>query len=196
VCAAALGGCVSDGGPAAVAQGPAGATIAFESIDGPPRPVFDKMVDSLKRAAARKQLAVVTREGAAAYRVRGYMAANVIKGRTHIDWVWDVYDVGRQRSLRITGDEATNRGLREAWAGADDATVGRIADTSIERLAAFVGGAPVAPSEPVTASGPAVAEAETPPAAAQGDAPPAPRKPQTAQTRERSLAALRPSEGR
>ncbi|MGD9847227.1 MAG: hypothetical protein AB7O60_12150 [Variibacter sp.] len=168
----ALAGCVSDGGQGAVAQAPSGAaTVAFESIDGPPPPVFEKMVDSLSKAAARRQLIIVSRNGDAAYRVRGYIAANVVGGRTHIDWVWDVYDVGRQRALRITGDEATNRKLRDAWAGADDAAVGRIAETSVERLAAFVGGPAVAPAQSVP-GGALVAEAETVPAVAAAPEPP------------------------
>jgi hypothetical protein len=174
--ATALGGCVSDGGQGTVAQAPAGATtVAFESIDGPPPPVFEKMVDSLSKAAARRQLTVVSRQGDAAYRVRGYVAANVVGGRTHIDWVWDVYDVKRQRALRITGDEATNRKLRDAWAGADDAAVGRIAETSVERLAAFVGGPAVAPAQSVP-GGSLVAEAETAAPVAAAPEPPQPRK--------------------
>jgi hypothetical protein len=173
--ATALAGCVSDGGQGTVAQAPSGATtVAFESIDGPPPPVFEKMVDSLSKAAARRQLTVVSRQGDAAYRVRGYVAANVVGGRTHIDWVWDVYDVRRQRALRITGDEATNRKLRDAWAGADDAAVGRIAETSVERLAAFVGGPAVAPTQSV--GGSLVAEAETPTPIAAAPEPPQPKK--------------------
>jgi hypothetical protein len=173
--ATALGGCVSDGGQGTVAQVPSDATtVAFESIDGPPPPVFEKMVDSLSKAAARRQLTVVSRQGDAAYRVRGYVAANVVSGRTHIDWVWDVYDVKRQRALRITGDEATSRKLRDAWAGADDAAVGRIAETSVERLAAFVGGPAAAPAQSV--GGSLVAEAETAAPVAAAPEPPQPQK--------------------
>jgi len=166
--AAALGGCVSDGATGSIAAAPAGATVAFESIDGPPQPVFQAMVDSLARAAARKQLAVVSREGEATYRVRGYLAANVVRGRAHIDWVWDVYDVRRQRSLRIAGNEATDRGLKDAWSGADGRIVARIADTTIERLAAFTGGPAVSPGAPLTA-GPVMADAGG--AAPEGPAP-------------------------
>ena len=33
----------------------------------------------------------------AAYRVRGYLSAQVVRGQTVIAWVWDVYDRDQQR---------------------------------------------------------------------------------------------------
>ena len=85
---------------------PSGPTIAFDSIDGPPVGVFNRLVDNLSAEAQGRQLAIASREGAANYRVRGYLAAQVIRGRTHISWVWDVYDDDKLRALRITGEEA------------------------------------------------------------------------------------------
>ena len=68
-----LGGCASNGGAsgnAAFAQAD-GSTVAFESIDGPPPQIFDRMVNLLDSEAKLRHLAVVSREGnAAAYRVR------------------------------------------------------------------------------------------------------------------------------
>ena len=67
--ACALGGCASSGGPAsgafAMASGGA-ATVTFESIDGPPPQVFDRMVGVLDSESKLRSLAVVSREGAAA----------------------------------------------------------------------------------------------------------------------------------
>ena len=116
-----------------------------------------------------------------------YVAANVVGGRTHIDWVWDVYDVRRQRALRIAGDEATSRKLRDAWAGADDAAVDRIAQTSVERLAAFVGGPAVAPDQSVP-GGPQVADAAAP--VAPQEAPLPQSHPRTAQAAAPAQVAL------
>ena len=50
VVACALGGCAAGGaasGSFAMAPGGSGATVAFESIDGPPQAVFDRMVSVL-----------------------------------------------------------------------------------------------------------------------------------------------------
>src|SRR5215813_1751856 len=79
--ACALGGCASSGGPAsgafAMASGGA-STVTFESIDGPPPQVFDRMVSVLDSESKLRNLAIVSREGqAAAYRVRFYLAAQV-----------------------------------------------------------------------------------------------------------------------
>src|SRR5213075_3093566 len=129
---------------ASAASGP---TIAFESIDGPPVGVFNRLVDNLSSEAQGRNLAIASREGAANYRVRGYLAAQVIRGRTHISWVWDVYDDDRLRALRITGEEAGGRGGADPWSVADEPMLRRIARTSMDRLAAYLGnpGGPLGP---------------------------------------------------
>ena len=81
---------------------------------------------------------MASREGAANYRVRGYLAAQVIRGRTHISWVWDVYDDDKLRALRIVGEEAGGRGGADPWSVADEAMLRRIARTSMDKLAAFL----------------------------------------------------------
>src|SRR5450830_2128709 len=81
--ACALAGCVSDGGqgPTASVSG-SGATIAFESIDGPPPQVFDRMVGLLDSEAKLRNVSVVSREAPAAFHIRSYLAAQVQRGRT------------------------------------------------------------------------------------------------------------------
>ncbi len=126
---------------------PAGPTIAFESIDGPPVGIFNRLVDNLSSEAQARNLAIASREGAANYRVRGYLAAQVVRGRTHISWVWDVYDDDKLRALRITGEEAGGRGGGDPWSVADEPMLRRIARSSMDRLAAYLGnpGGPLAP---------------------------------------------------
>ena len=99
--ACGLGGCAGGGASNsfAMAQQRHGATIAFESIDGPPPQVFDRMVGVLDSESKLRSLSIVSREGAAAYRVRSYLAAEVSHGRTTIAWVWDVYD--QQPAARV-----------------------------------------------------------------------------------------------
>ena len=151
-----------------------GPTIAFESIDGPPVGIFNRLVDDLSSEAQARNLAIASREGAANYRVRGYLAAQVIRGRTHISWVWDVYDDDRLRALRITGEEAGGRGGADPWSVADEPMLRRIARTSMDRLAAYLGN-PGGPLDPDVST----AIAATP-------EPEAPAKPQR---RPRSAAA-------
>ena len=102
----ALGGCASGGaagGAFAMAGTGGGPTVAFESIDGPPPQIFERMVDVLDSESKLRNLQVVSREGSASYRVRSYLSAQVSHGRTTIAWVWDVYDRDQQRTLRLSG---------------------------------------------------------------------------------------------
>jgi hypothetical protein len=160
-CAMALAACNQDGRPGLFAGQPRGATVSFESIDGPPPGQFQKLVHNLNEEAQSRRLAVISRESPSAYRVRGSLTAKVAKGQTTIAWVWDVFDADERRALRITGEETANsRTLgrpRDAWTVADDAMLQRIARTSMDQLAAFLTSPTVAPSAPATAATPAEA---------------------------------------
>jgi hypothetical protein len=151
-----------------VANTATGPTIAFESIAGPPPGVFNALVDDLSVEAQARNLAIASREGASNYRVRGYMAAQVLRGRTHISWVWDVYDGERLRALRITGEEAGGRAGGDPWSVADDPMLRKIARASLDQLAAFLSNPGAVPD--VTS---AIASAPEPEA-------PKPRRPRSA----------------
>jgi hypothetical protein len=170
--AVGLGGCA--GGAAsnsfAMASNTGGSTIAFESIDGPPPQVFDRMVGILDSESKLRSLSIVSREGTAAYRVRSYLAAEVSHGRTTIAWVWDVYDQNQQRALRLSGEEQAGKAARDAWSSADDLVLRKIAQAGLSGLAGMINGTPPAdapqPAPPSAPSrrGPAVASAEDRPA--------------------------------
>ena len=162
--ACGLGGCASGGpslGPFAQAGG--AATVAFESIDGPPPQVFERMVDVLDSEAKLRNLSIVSREGPASYRVRSYLAAQVSRGRTTIAWVWDVYDLNQQRTLRLSGEEPAGRAGRDAWTAADDLVLRKIAQAGLSGLTGMINGTPPADTPPPAGHGkrgPAVASAE------------------------------------
>lgn len=160
--ATALGGCAGGGGAAnSYAMAPSagsGATVAFESIDGPPPQVFDRMVGVLDSESKLRSLSIVSREGTAAYRVRSYLSAQVVRGKTVIAWVWDVYDANQQRALRISGEEPTSgKGGRDPWSAADDLVLRKIAQAGFSGLSNMINGAPEAPSTVPGLRGPAVA---------------------------------------
>ena len=163
--ACGLGGCAS-GGSASSAfamAGGGGSTVAFESIDGPPPQVFDRMVGVLDSESKLRNLSIVSREDQAAYRVRSYLAAQVSHGRTTIAWVWDVYDRNQQRALRLSGEEPAGKAGRDAWNAADDLVLRRIAQAGFSGLSSMVNGtAPADEPSPVSVPGlrPAVAAAE------------------------------------
>ncbi|WP_426436735.1 hypothetical protein [Bradyrhizobium genosp. P] len=164
-----LGGCAGGGGAAdsyAMAGAPSGATVAFESIDGPPPHVFDRMVGVLDSESKLRSLSIVSREGTAAYRVRSYLSAQVVRGRTMIAWVWDVYDSNQQRTLRLSGEEPAGKAGRDAWAAADDLVLRRIAQAGLSGLSGMINGGPADAPGPVPGlRGPAVASATAPAAA-------------------------------
>ena len=99
---------------------------------------------------------MIAREGPSAYRVRGYLAAEIDQDKTTISWVWDVFDGKQQLALRISGSETAKPGQGKGWQAADDAMMQRIAKSSMSELAAFLTSPAVAPGTPGT-SGPQVA---------------------------------------
>jgi hypothetical protein len=165
--ACGLGGCASGGaGSGSFAMASSGPTVAFESIDGPPPQVFDRMVDVLDSESKLRNLSIVSREGAASYRVRSYLAAQVSRGRTTIAWVWDVYDRDQQRSLRLSGEEPAGKAGRDPWTAADDLVLRKIAQAGLSGLSGMINGTPPADAPPPAPApgrrGPAVASAEHP----------------------------------
>ena len=115
-----------------------GQTVTFESVDGPPPGVFDRMVSVLDSETKLRNLSIVSRESPASYRVRSYLSAQVVRGRTVIAWVWDVYDRNQQRAVRLSGEEQAGKAGRDAtrdpWAAADDLVLRKIAQAGLEQL--------------------------------------------------------------
>lgn len=138
--------CTTTTGPSPFASRPTG--IAFESIDGPPPAVFRRLVQKLTDEAQARQVPMVTREGFAAYRVRGYLATGIEKKkkRATITWVWDVYDAQQSRTFRINGEEVLNGASGDVWASVDDATLAIIAQKGMAQLADYLRGEGVAPA--------------------------------------------------
>jgi hypothetical protein len=147
----AAGACTTDESSLGAARP---GTIAFESIDGPPPATSQRLVQQIERAAQAHNLAVVSHEAPAQFRVRGYLSARVERSRTSIAWVWDVYDVEQQRALRIRGEQPGGR--TRDWAAADESVLRHIADDGMDQLAELVGppaAAPAAAAPTVAASG-------------------------------------------
>src|SRR4030081_3254717 len=170
--ACGLGGCASGGAASgAFAMASDGPTVAFESIDGPPPQLFDRMVNVLDSESKLRHLSIVSREGAASYRVRSYLSAQVDHGRTTIAWFWDVYDRDQQRALRLSGEEPAGKAGRDPWTAADDLVLRRIAQAGLSGLSGMINGTAPDLPPPVPAPGgrgPAVASAE-PPSPASGE---------------------------
>ena len=174
VAACALGGCAngntvpSDSFAMATPGGGGAATVAFESIDGPPPQVFDRMVGVLDSESKLRNLSIVSREGGASYRVRSYLSAQIVRGRTMISWVWDVYDSNQRRALRLSGEEPAGKPGRDAWAAADDLLLRKIAQAGLSGLSNMINGGPADTPAAPSRNGPAVASAPAPEGSATG----------------------------
>ena len=167
--ACGLGGCAGGGaveGSFAMASAASSPTVTFESIDGPPPQVFDRMVNVLNSESKLRNLSIVSRDGAASYRVRSYLAAEVSRGRTVIAWVWDVYDQNQQRALRLSGEEPAGKAGRDPWTAADDLVLRKIAQAGLSGLSSMINGTAPGdaprPSPAPGGHGPAVASADRP----------------------------------
>lgn len=140
-----------------------GQTIAFESVDGPPRPVFDRLVAALGIEAERRQLPVVTRTAPSTYRVRAYLATYIEKKkkRATLTWTWEVFDTRENRAFRLVGEEALGAPKADVWGQLDDAMLLRIARQGFEELAARIGSPAPASPTPGGEPAPAIAFTET-----------------------------------
>jgi hypothetical protein len=154
-------GCAA-GGAVSVSTGQSfGPTVAFESVDGPPPQVFERLVRALETESAARSFTIVSREAPASYRIRSYLSAQVRRGKTTIAWVWDVYDRDQERAIRLSGEEPGGKGGRDAWAMADDQLMRRIALAGLNGLNGLISGTGPAPDSPAPAvprSGPAIAQ--------------------------------------
>ncbi|MDF2996526.1 MAG: hypothetical protein K0R27_2163 [Xanthobacteraceae bacterium] len=167
-----LAACQTGSGNSPTARASVGASspsraIAFESIDGPPQPVFNRLVASLTSEADARNVKVVSREANAGYRVRGYLAASVEDNKGTVDWAWDVFDKDRVRVLRVAGSEQVGTGA-DVWARCSDEVVNRIAAQSLTEIASKLGGAPPTARPAATQPAPEA----TPPAVREDDGPP------------------------
>lgn len=172
----ALAGCQTDGTGVASTNGSSSRTLAFESIDGPPKDTFDRLVTRLSSEAELNQVAVVSRSQPAGYRIRGYLSVHTERGKTQVAYAWDVFDADKQRVARITGEETAKSVKGGAWAACDEEMLARIAGNTIASLSESLSmGGPrtAAPAAPAAAAGPVEA---TPPVAAQPAAEPAPAR--------------------
>jgi hypothetical protein len=157
-----LAGCSTAGSPLFGGTNSGGTTVAFESIDGPPEAVFNKLIAQLTEEATTRKLSVVSREKTAQYRIRAYLAAHTLGKRATLVWVWDIYTADRERAMRLSGEVPGATGERNGWAAADDRAIGRMARDGMDRLAAFLAAPPAeapgtSPAAPQEEAGPAVA---------------------------------------
>jgi len=167
--ALALAGCITTGTTTVSPTAAEGATIIFESIDGPPKPVSTRLARSLDQEAAARRLVVVTRGGQALYHIRAYLAAHNDGGTTSLTWAFDVYDAERKRAFRLRGEERAAGAQGGSWNTASDAMLQRIANASIDQLMTFIAAdrtGPTAEAAPGPGSALAGLVDDSPPAAA------------------------------
>jgi hypothetical protein len=142
-----LAACQTDNGLVTGSLGPNGSrAIAFESIDGPPPTVFERLVAQLGKEAEARKLPVVSRANAGAWRVRLYLAAHMQKKQAAISWVGDVFDINYDRAFRVAGEEPVSPARRDVWALADDTVLARIAAKSLDAIMAQINAPDLSPS--------------------------------------------------
>jgi hypothetical protein len=120
-------------------------TVAFDRIDGLPPAVFDRYVRKLNEEAEARQVPVVTREGFAPYRIKGYVSVWTRKRQATMSWVWEVFDLNGARVLRLEGDEKAGNAGRDAWQAVNDEVLARAARSGMEQLAVYFRGPDLAP---------------------------------------------------
>jgi hypothetical protein len=132
-------------------------TVAIDSIDGPPKEIFDRLVARMSAEAEARQYPIVSRLGTPNFRARLSFVPEIEGRNSRIAWTAEILDRAEQPVARLTGVEPLGRGRKDPWSRVDDATLGRIA---AQTLAEIVGAIDGSPAEPPVQTGPAAAYAD------------------------------------
>ncbi|HZB37849.1 MAG TPA: hypothetical protein VE443_07600 [Beijerinckiaceae bacterium] len=148
VLACALGSCQSGGGFGFAQGSPAGKPIAVESIEGAPASVQTAFAGELATAASARKVELVGKDGAARYRLRGYLTAQpTADGGTALAYVLDVFDSQERRAQRVAGSASIKSGSKKnPWEGLDKEALARLAAKSMDDIATFLAEGPLAPA--------------------------------------------------
>jgi hypothetical protein len=139
------------------------ASFAIVSVEGAPPAIaadFSRRLDG----AARARSLVVADAPKARYLVRGYLSASPTEDGAEIEYVWDVFNAGKQRVQRLNDAVEVKGAAGDPWALASEAVLTSIAGKSADDLAAYLSNTPEA--------APAAAVAAPPAETALGYAPP------------------------
>lgn len=139
----AASACANIGQLSSLSESP-NVTIAFESVEGVPAPVFNRFMRTLTEEAGARQIAVVSPD-AANYRLRGYLAVHGDGRASAVAWAWDVYDGEQRRAFRLNGEEKGAAGA--GWDAADEDVLRKIARAGVKELTVFATAAAAKPSE-------------------------------------------------
>jgi hypothetical protein len=121
----------------------AGATIAIVSVEGAPAELAARFDQSLRQAAAERQIAFAP-PTSARYLVRGYLNAAQAQDGASVDFVWDVFTPDKQRAQRLSDMMLVRGSGDDPWAMVADAALDSIAAKCADDLAAYLSNTPEA----------------------------------------------------
>lgn len=121
-----------------------GVPISVESIGGAPPAISGQFAGQLAQEAQARQMQIVVGTTPARFRVRGYLTAEPTEdGKTALAFVWDVFDIGKNRAQRVQGATVSSaRAGADPWASVDAATLSRAASDSMDAIASFLAAVP------------------------------------------------------
>ena len=139
----------STASPTASAGQPRGATVAFESIDGPPPGQFQRAgAGAQRRGADAPAGGDVARKPVGLSRARLSRRQGGASGRPRSPGCGTCSTATSAAPCASPARRPPRAGQRDAWAAADDAMLRRIARSSMDQLAAFLTSPEVAPGTP------------------------------------------------
>ena len=113
--------------------------VALAPLIGAPANVSSPMTGALKAALAAKNVPVAASSAAAAYTIRGYVAALPQKNSTKIAYIWDVMDKNKKRVHRIKDQEiVAGKAGKNPWSNVSPQVIQSIGSKAAERLAQWL----------------------------------------------------------
>lgn len=129
--------------PARSGLSPAGASVAFVTVEGAPAEITTRF-SQISAAEANRRDVTLAAPASAHYLVRGYLSASTTEGGTALTCVWDVFDTSRRRVQRTEDSILVKSAVSDPWSVADERALTNLAARSADALANVLSSMPEA----------------------------------------------------
>jgi hypothetical protein len=147
--ALALAGCQGVGETSQARVDAPGVPVALDTLEGAPEGLRGKVSDEIITQASARRIELVASGAKPRYRLKGYLTAySTDTGDTALAVVWDVFDSTKQRAQRVTTTTIASGQASDPWSRIGETQISKTTSQSMNQVAAFLAGSPIAPESP------------------------------------------------
>jgi hypothetical protein len=112
--------------------------VSIIAVDGLPDAIGEQVETALAESASARGLVLVEPKDKPRYEIKGYFSAGRAEAGTALSFAWDVLDTRSKEALRVEGEEEFKRQPDDPWAVIDGSGLPKLANGSMNSLAAFI----------------------------------------------------------